>query len=57
MTIKSPSQDERIDIRVLEDCDKIRLNNCARDTFLDALSNPPVPGDALRRAAVKHTMR
>jgi len=44
-------------VRILEDYDKIRLNNSARDIFLDALAKPAAPGDALRRAAEKHTMK
>ena len=44
-------------VRILEDYDKIRLNNAARDIFLDALAKPPAPGDALRRAAEKHKMK
>lgn len=44
-------------IRVLEEHDKIRLNNQARDIFLGALANPPAPGDALRRAAEKYAVK
>jgi len=44
-------------VRILEDYDKIRLNNAARDIFLDALAKPPALGDALRRAAEKHKMK
>lgn len=44
-------------VRILKDYGKIRLNNAARDSFLDALAKPPAPGDALRRAAEKHTLK
>ena len=44
-------------IRVLDEYDKIRLNNQARDLFLDALANPPAPNAALRRAAKKHAVK
>jgi len=44
-------------VRVLKDYDKVRLNNQARDIFLNALANPPAPGDALRRAAEKYALK
>ncbi len=44
-------------IRVLEEYDRVRLNNQARDTFLSALANPPAPSDALRRAVEKYAVK
>ena len=44
-------------IRVLDEHDKVLLNNQARDIFLDALANPPAPGNALRRAAKKYAVK
>lgn len=44
-------------VRILEDYDKIRLNNQSRDIFLNALTNPPAPGEALRRAAEKYAVK
>jgi len=44
-------------IRVLDEYDKILLNNRDRDTFLNALANPPAPGNALRRAAEKYAVK
>jgi len=44
-------------IRVIEEYDKIRLNNQARDIFLSALAKPPAPGNALRRAAKKYAVK
>lgn len=44
-------------VRILEEHDRIRLNSQARDTFLNALANPPAPGAALRRAAKKYAVK
>ncbi len=44
-------------IRVLDEHDKVLLNNQARDIFLDALADPPAPGDTLRRAAEKYAVK
>lgn len=44
-------------MRVLGEYDKIRLNTEARDIFLSALGSPPVPNDALRRAAEKYVLK
>ena len=44
-------------MRVLEEFDKIHLNNQSRDIFLNALTNPPTPNDALRRAAEKYAIK
>lgn len=44
-------------IRVLEEHDKVRLNNQARDIFLNALSSPPAPAATLRRAAEKYAIK
>jgi uncharacterized protein (DUF1778 family) len=37
--------------------ERIVLENQARDTFLNALANPPAPNEALRRAAEKFATR
>jgi len=44
-------------IRTIEEHDRVILNNQARDIFLNALTNPPAPSDALRRAAKKYAMK
>ena len=42
-------------IRLINEHERLLLNNEARDVFMDALSNPPAPNAALQRAAEKHT--
>jgi len=44
-------------VRVLEEYDRVRLNNQTRDIFLSALADPPAPSDALRRAAEKYAVK
>lgn len=53
MSTKTKIRNERF----IEDYDRIRLNGQARDVFLNALANPPVPGEKLRRAADKFTAK
>lgn len=43
--------------RLITEHDRLLLNNEARDVFLNALANPPAPGDALRRAAEKYAVK
>jgi uncharacterized protein (DUF1778 family) len=42
-------------MRLISEHDRLILNNEARDTFMNALSNPPAPNAALQRAAKKYT--
>jgi len=44
-------------LRLLEEHDRIVLKNKARDIFLNALSNPPAPSEALQKAAKKHAIK
>ena len=43
--------------RLLEEYDRVVLKNQARDSFLNALSNPPAPNEALQKAAKKHAAK
>ncbi len=40
--------------RLIEQQERIELNNEGRDVFLNALTNPPAPNAKLRRAAEKY---
>ena len=40
--------------KLIEQQERIMLNNKARDVMLDALTNPPAPNARLRRAADKY---
>jgi uncharacterized protein (DUF1778 family) len=42
-------------MHLINEHDRLVLNNEARDAFMNALSSPPAPNAALRRAAKKYT--
>ncbi len=42
-------------VKLIEQNERIVLNNEARDVLLNALSNPPVPAKSLRRAADRYS--
>lgn len=44
-------------IRLIEEHERLVLNNEARDVFMDALTNPPAPNAALRAAAEKYAVK
>lgn len=44
-------------LRLLEENDRVVLKNQTRDTFLNALSSPPAPGEALQKAAKKYIIK
>lgn len=41
-------------MKLIDQNERVVLNNEARDVLLDALANPPAPPARLRRAARKH---
>lgn len=43
--------------RLIAEHERLLLNNQARDVFMNALTNPPAPSDALRRAAQKYALK
>ena len=43
--------------RIIEEHERLILNNEARDVFMNALTNPPVPNAALRAAADKYAVK
>lgn len=44
-------------IRLIDEHERLVLNNEARDVFLSALSHPPVPNASLRTAAEKYAVK
>lgn len=44
-------------IRIIDEHERLVLNNEARDVFMNALSNPPAPNAALRAAAEKYAVK
>jgi uncharacterized protein (DUF1778 family) len=42
-------------VRLIEQHERLVLNNEARDVLLAALASPPAPADNLRRAVEKHS--
>jgi uncharacterized protein (DUF1778 family) len=42
-------------VKLIEQHERIVLNNDARDVFLNALAHPPQPSDNLRRAVEKYS--
>ena len=44
-------------IRIINEHDRLVLNNEARDVFMNALANPPAPNAALRSAAEKYVVK
>jgi uncharacterized protein (DUF1778 family) len=43
-------------VRMINEHERLVLNNEARDAFMNALSNPPAPNTALRRAVKKYAV-
>ncbi len=43
--------------RIIEEHERLILNNEARDVFMNALTNPPAPNAALRVAADKYAVK
>ena len=44
-------------IRIIDEHERLVLNNEARDVFMSALVNPPTPNAALRTAAEKYAVK
>lgn len=44
-------------IRLIDEHDRLVLNDEARDVFMNALTNPPAPNAALRAAAKKYAVK
>ena len=44
-------------IRLIDEHERLVLNNDARDVFMDAIAKPPAPNAALRRAAKKYALK
>jgi len=44
-------------IRIINEHESLVLNNEARDVFMNALTNPPAPSDALRAATKKYAVK
>ncbi len=44
-------------IRLIDEHERLVLNNEARDVFMNALSNPPAPNAPLRAAAEKYAIK
>ncbi len=44
-------------IRLIDEHERLVLNNKARDVFMNALANPPAPNAALRTAAEKYAVK
>jgi uncharacterized protein (DUF1778 family) len=44
-------------IRIIDEHERLVLNNEARDVFMNALTNPPAPNAALRAAAEKYAVK
>ncbi len=44
-------------IRLIDEHERLVLNNEARDVFMNALSNPPAPNAPLRAAAERYALK
>lgn len=44
-------------VRIIDEHERLVLNNEARDVFMSALANPPAPNAALRTAAKKYSVK
>jgi len=44
-------------IRIIDEHERLVLNNEARDVFMNALTNPPAPNASLRAAADKYAVK
>ena len=44
-------------IRLIDEHERLVLNNDARDVFMDVIAKPPAPNAALRRAAKKYALK